>query len=69
MTWFLTDQQLAKLHQKFDMNECSSMDNRLDVVREMNISAEIIHNWCEHMVSKFMSEHIAISKEHLGESI
>ena len=69
MTWLLTDQQLAKLHQKFDMDECSSMENRLNVIREMNISAEIIHNWCQHMVSKFLSEHIAVSKKPFGENI
>ena len=69
MTWLLTDQQLAELHQKLDMDECSSMDKILDVVKEMNISAEIIQNWCEHIFSKSMSEQYEIIKEHLGESI
>ena len=68
MTWLLTDEQLAERHQKFDMDECSSMDNRVDVAKELKISAEIVHNWCENMLSKFMSESNAMNMELLGEN-
>ena len=66
MTWLLTDAQLANLHQKFRINECSSEDFRVDIAREMNISAAIVHNWFEHMRSQPTVENSTMKRQHFG---
>ena len=67
MTWLITDTQLAELHQKFHTDEFSSVDYILDVAKEMNISAEVVHNWFEHMSSTYMSQSNAMCRQRFGE--
>ena len=68
MSWLITDSQLAKLHRSYDMYECVDLRTRINVAMAMNISAEIVNNWCEHMRNTYVHEKDSRPSQHYCES-
>ena len=69
LLWLITDTQLTKLHQAFHKGECRYFVKRFNVARRMNVSDEIVHNWCEHMRYRYMHETGPMRRQRLSENI